>query len=396
MRDLLFLAHRFPYPPNKGDKIRSFNILRQLSKRFRIHLGCFVDDRDDMRHIGALKAYCVEVFCRPLERTTKIGRGAAGLCRGKSISESCYYDRAMAKWVGHTLDKFDIKDVFVFCSTMGPYALNVPRGARVIIDLVDVDSEKWSAYAKAAGWPLNRLYRYEQRRVLELEKRVASSCGRVLLVSEAEAGLFRSLAPELSTPVCSLENGVDLEYFDPAITYSCPFRPDAVPIVFTGMMDYRANIDAVTWFATEIFPRIRCDHAAAEFWIVGARPVRAVVALERLDGVHVTGAVEDVRPYLARAACVVAPLRVARGIQNKVLEAMAMGKAVVVTPAALEGLKAEPGHEVLRAAEAAEFSEAVSGVISGKWRGTGPAARRLVENEYGWAGKLKGLDEAFP
>jgi glycosyltransferase involved in cell wall biosynthesis len=162
------------------------------------------------------------------------------------------------------------------------------------------------------------------------------------------------------------------------------------------MMDYRANIDAVTWFATEIFPRIRCDHAAAEFWIVGARPVRAVVALERLDGVHVTGAVEDVRPYLARAACVVAPLRVARGIQNKVLEAMAMGKAVVVTPAALEGLKAEPGHEVLRAAEAAEFSEAVSGVISGKWRGTGPAARRLVENEYGWAGKLKGLDEAFP
>jgi glycosyltransferase involved in cell wall biosynthesis len=168
-----------------------------------------------------------------------------------------------------------------------------------------------------------------------------------------------------------------------------------LPIVFTGVMDYRANIDAVTWFTNDVFPFIRRTQGAAEFWIVGARPTPAVARLQKRDGVHVTGGVDDIRPYLSHAACAVAPLRVARGIQNKVLEAMAMAKAVVVSPAALEGLKAEPEREILKAGEAAEFAGAVSAVLSGKWRGIGPAARARIEEDYRWPEKLKVLEEAF-
>jgi len=395
LRDLLFLAHRFPYPPNKGDKIRSFHVLRHLAKHFRIYLGCFADDVDDMRRVDELREFCAEIFCLPLPWSTKIIRGVEALCRSKGISESCYQDISMTKWVRRTVDGRGIRDVFVFCSTMAPYMFAVPPGTRVVLDLVDVDSEKWAAYSRVASWPLRLLYHYEQQCVLALERRAAMSCDRVFLVSEFEADLFRSLAPEISVPICSLENGVDLNYFDPAKAYSCPFRRGALPIVFTGMMDYRANIDAVTWFATEVFPAIRRVQEAAEFWIVGARPTRAVAWLEKSDGVRVTGAVEDVRPYLAYAACVVAPMRVARGIQNKVLEAMSMARTIVLTPAALEGLKAEPGREVLPAAGVAEFADVVSGVISGNWTEIGPAARRRIEEDYRWDSKLKALDEAF-
>lgn len=396
MRDLLFLAHRLPYPPNKGDKIRSFHILRHLAKDFRIHLGCFADDVDDMRHVDALRELCAEVFCLPLRPTAKVIRSVGALCLGRSISESCYRDAAMTNWVRRTVDKFGITDAFVFCSMMAPYVRDVPPSTSVVVDMVDVDSEKWGAYSRAARWPLNLLYSYEQRRVLELERRVASACDRVLLVSEFEANLFRSLAPDLSKLVCCLGNGVDLDYFDPEREYSSPFRHGAVPVVFTGVMDYRANIDAVTWFAREVFPSVRRVRGAAEFWIVGAHPTSAVIRLGQLDGVRVTGAVEDVRPYLSHAACVVAPLRVARGIQNKVLEAMAMGKPVVLTPAALEGLDVVPGREVFLAAGASEFADAVSEVVSGRWGQAGPAARRRIEESYRWETKLKGLEHAFP
>jgi sugar transferase (PEP-CTERM/EpsH1 system associated) len=395
LRDLLFLAHRIPFPPNKGDKIRSFHILRHLAKHFRIHLGCFADNAEDLPHLDALREFCVEVFCLPLSRATRITRGIGGMSLGKSISESCYHDDAMADWVRRTLNSFEIKDVFAFCSMMAPYVLGAPLGAKIVVDMVDVDSEKWDAYSRAARWPLRLLYRYERQKVRALERRVASSCDRVLFVSQSEVRLFRSLEPEISTPICCLENGVDLDYFDPLHSYPSPFAPDASPIVFTGMMDYRANVDAVTWFATEVFPSIRAAWPSAEFWIVGARPTRAVIRLQNFGGVHTTGSVKDVRPYLAHAACVVAPLRVARGIQNKVLEAMAMAKPVVLTPAALEGLKAEPGREVLIAVESAEFAGSVSSVISGGWNGIGPAARARAEQDYRWSHKLMALEEAF-
>ena len=396
MRDLLFLSHRVPYPPNKGDKIRSFHILRNLAARFRVHLGCFFDDPADADHTDSLHEFCSEVFCLPLSRGRKAARGIRGLMTGRSVSEACFWDVRMQHWTRATLERFGIRDIFVFCSTMAPYVFETAQDRRVVLDMVDVDSEKWLAYSRRASWPLRQIYRFEQRHVLELEKRAARASGRVMFVSAAEAQAFAALAPELSERILVMGNGVDLVRFDPSRHYATPFVPGVLPIVFTGAMDYRANIDAVTWFAGEVFPAIRRTHAHAEFWIVGANPSRPVLRLTRRAGIRVTGSVADVRPYLAHAVCAVAPMRIARGIQNKVLESMAMAKPVVLTSAALEGLHVENKREVLVADTARDFVACVSGVLSDQWNELGRAARKGVEADSSWADKLRLLDDLFP
>jgi sugar transferase (PEP-CTERM/EpsH1 system associated) len=199
----------------------------------------------------------------------------------------------------------------------------------------------------------------------------------------------------LSGRIGWINNGVDSEYFDPTQMHQNPFGRDGLPIVFTGAMDYRANIEAVTWFALSCFPRIRCLHPRAEFWIVGASPSSAVRSLCEREGVRVTGGVEDVRPYIAHAACAVAPLLVARGVQNKVLEAMAMRRPVVVTPGAREGIEAQHERELLISVRTDEFVSRVSEVLSGRWSGLGDAARTFVKRFHSWPENLKSLDNLF-
>jgi sugar transferase (PEP-CTERM/EpsH1 system associated) len=395
LRDLLFLAHRIPYPPNKGDKIRSFHILQHLAGRFRVHLGCFFDDAADRDQFGYLRGLCSEVFCLPLGRVRKAARGIHGLLTNRSVSEACYQDVRMRNWVRATIERCGILDIFVFCSTMAPYMLEFAPGRHVVLDMVDVDSEKWRAYADSANWLLRLLYQFEQRHVLELEKRATGASDRVLFVSPAEAQSFAALVPEMSERLAPLENGVDLDRFDPSQFTASPFASGVLPIVFTGAMDYRANVDAVTWFAGDVLPAVRRTHANAEFWIVGGNPSTAVLRLSRHPGIRITGAVADVRPYLAHAACAVAPMRIARGVQNKVLEAMAMAKPVVLTPAALEGLRVLEGREVLVAGSAQDFSDCVSGVLSGLSGELGRAARERVETDYSWPENLRLLDDLF-
>jgi sugar transferase (PEP-CTERM/EpsH1 system associated) len=279
---------------------------------------------------------------------------------------------------------------------MAPYLIEHVSGRPTVIDMVDVDSEKWGAYSRSVKWPLSALFRIEQRRVLELERRAATLFDHVFFVSRNEAEAFRELEPELSDKVGYLENGVDLGQFDPTETRFNPFGVSGQPIVFTGAMDYRPNIDAVRWFAAEIFPRIRQEHANAEFWIVGGNPSSTVRALSRKPGIFVTGAVPDVRPYLAHACCAVAPMRIARGVQNKVLEAMAMAKPAVLTPAALEGLHAVPEHDLLVAGDARTFARCVSEIMSASWGGLGQAARAYVERKHRWTQNLSVLDGVLP
>jgi len=396
VQDLLFLAHRIPFPPNKGDKIRSFHILRHLASRFKVHLGCFCDEAADQRHIAPLRELCSEVFCLPLGRTQIAMRSLRAVALGKSISEASYRDRRMSAWIRDTLGKHEIKDIFVFCSAMAPYVLGCCSDRRVVIDIVDLDSAKWEAYARSAPWPLSTLYRFEQRNVFLLERQAAAACDRALFVSKAEANAFLNLAPELSGRVEYLENGVDLDRFDPAHVFPNPFGKGKSTIVFTGAMNYRPNVDAVVWFVQEAFPAIRRTHAGAEFWIVGANPTASVRRLSRQAGVRVTGAVSDVRPYIANADCAVAPLRLGRGVQNKVLEAMAMAKPVVLTLAAHEGLNAIPGEEVLLANSGWDFARCVSDVLSGQWNEMGRAARARVELDHRWPQNLNVLDQLFP
>jgi sugar transferase (PEP-CTERM/EpsH1 system associated) len=396
MRHLLFIAHRIPYPPDKGDKIRSYHILRHLAARFKVHLGCFIDEAADERHIEPLREICEEVFCLPIGRTRRILRGVRGLALGRSITQESFSDRRMHAWVRDALKRSDITAAFAFCSAMAPYLIERPSCRRMVLDMVDVDSEKWGAYSRSVKWPLSALYRIEQRRVFELERRAGALFDHVFFVSRNEADVFLELDPELSAKVGYLENGVDLERFDPAQTLPNPFGTCEQPIVFTGAMDYRPNIDAVLWFAREVFRGVRDEHANAEFWIVGGNPPSSVRGLSRKPGIFVTGAVSDVRPYLAHAACAVAPMHIARGVQNKVLEAMAMAKPVVLTPAALEGLHALPDQDLLVAGNAGIFARRVSEVLSARWGGLGQSARAYVEREHRWAQNLSVLDDVLP
>jgi sugar transferase (PEP-CTERM/EpsH1 system associated) len=238
----------------------------------------------------------------------------------------------------------------------------------------------------------------EWHKVAGLERRIAEECDLTTFVSEAEAGMFRTIMPDLADKVRGVSSGVDFRYFDPAAGHAKVYDTSIPTFVFTGTMNYPPNVDAVTWFASDSLPAIQQRHAGAQFFIVGANPAPEVQALTERPGVHVTGRVPDVRPYLAHATAAVAPMRIARGIQNKVLEAMAMGRPVIVTPGALEGIEAEPGRDVVLVPEdAAALAAAVCRMVENPAEAAaiGAAARRLVTERYDWPVRLAAYDDVL-
>lgn len=394
MSALLFLAHRIPYPPNKGDKIRSWNILRHLSRRMPVRLAAFVDDPADWQHAESLRRWCDEVRLFPLHPGRARVRSLLGLGTGAPLSVVYFQRRALGRWVERQVFEQGVDQAFVFSSTMAQYLLGGRfAGVRRVVDMVDVDSEKFRHYAEHHSGPLARLYAREARRLLGFERRVAAEFAESLFVSESEAALFRGLAPESADRVCHMTNGVDAGYFAPHHALDNPYGPDEKALVFTGAMDYAANIDAVKWFCDQVWPRLRRQVPACRFHIVGARPAEAVRRLAEREGVSVSGAVDDVRPYLAHAVAAVAPLRIARGLQNKVLEAMAMAKPVVATPAAMEGIVTADGLEALVEATPEGFASRLGSLLEQGDRGHwGARAREFVLRHHAWDAHLLELD----
>ena len=395
MEDLLYLVHRIPYPPNKGDKIRSFHLLKHLSQRYRVHVGAFVDDKADWAYAEAVKKMAGGELCLlPLHPKMATLKSATGLLTGEPLTLPYYRDRRMQRWVDDLLAGGTVKRALVYSSSMAQY-LMPHAGLNRVIDFVDIDSDKWRQYADKKPWPLKWIYRREAAALLAYEHRVTQAFDAATFVSEAEAALFKRLVPEGAHKVFGFSNGVDTEYFSPANDLPNPFMPQERAIVFTGAMDYWANVDAVTWFATEVFRSVRDRIPATQFYIVGARPTPEVQKLATIPGVVVTGSVMDIRPYLAHAALAVAPLRIARGIQNKVLEAMAMAKPTVVSPEALEGIAAAPEEELLLARNGEEFRSRCLAVLQGGHAMLGERARARVMADYSWDHHLAGLDRAL-
>ena len=390
MDDLLLLVHRLPYPPNKGDKIRSWHLLRHLAARYRVHLATFVDDPDDWRHVDHVRQLCASSHFAPLNPRMARVRSLGALLSSRPMSFDYYSDRGTRHWVRRTLAARRIDRIVVFSSPMAQY-VQQHEGVRRIVDLCDVDSEKWRQYAQQRSWPASMVYGLEARRLLAYERHVAAASDAALFVSQPEAQLFATLAPESAARIGWYSNGVDTAYFSPDAAHVNPYSPGEQAIVFCGAMDYWPNVDAVQWFARDVLPAVLAREPRARFAIVGARPSPEVQALATLPGVSVTGTVPDVRPYVAHAALSVAPLRVARGIQNKVLEAMSMAKTVVLTPQALEGIDATPGRDVVLAHDAPSFAAAVCAQLAAPGI-VGAAARRLVERAYGWDARLSTLD----
>jgi sugar transferase (PEP-CTERM/EpsH1 system associated) len=396
-KDLLYLVHRIPYPPNKGDKIRSFHLLRFLAERYRVHLGTFVDYEEDWQHLSEVRSLCADVCAVKLNPARQGVRSLKGLVAGEPLSVPYYESSTLRDWVRRKVYEQGITRMVFFSSPMVQYAPSNGMAVRKVVDFVDVDSEKWRQYSERRSWPLSWLYRREGERLLEFECAAAASADASLFVTREEADLFRSRARpgiEGDGRIQAIRNGVDSLYFSPHREYPSPYESGGPVMVFTGMMDYWANVDAVTWFAQEACPRIRTAIQGARFFIVGARPTRAVERLGALPGVTVTGPVEDVRSYLAHAEIAVAPLRVARGIQNKVLEAMAMAKPVVATAAALEGL--ELPRELARVGGTP--GELAAGAIEllrsrGEREALGARGRSWVEENHDWARTLLPIAE---
>jgi sugar transferase (PEP-CTERM/EpsH1 system associated) len=386
--DILFLAHRIPYPPDRGDKIRSWNILQHLAGLGRVHLACFADDEADAAHLAGLRQALggrlgtahVEV-----RRTSRASAAARALLEGKPVSLTLFDSAAMRLFVTRTIVEQRISTVFAFSGQMAQF---VPPGPRLVMDFVDMDSAKFASYGEQGG-PLGAVHRREARKLFAFEREVAGRAAVSLFVSEDEASLFRRSAALPHADIRALHNGVDLEFYRPGADFARLAPPGAPLIVFTGQMDYAPNADAVAWFADEVLPNI----PKAQFAIVGRNPTEAVRRLAGRDRVVVTGAVADTRSWLAAADVVVAPLRIARGIQNKVLEAMAMARPVVASPAAFEGIEAEPGRDLLVAEAAAEQAKAIRHVLSdpGRAAALGAAARRRMEEAYRWSVRLAPL-----
>ena len=389
MESILYLTHRIPFPPNKGDKVRSFNLLRFLCKRYRVHLGTFVDDPADLAHVPELEKMCASFKAITLRPAAARLRSAIGLWTGEALTLPYYRNAALEEWIERAVRDHGISKAIVFSSAMAQYVLE-HRGLRVVVDFVDVDSAKWDQYGRSRPWPFSAIYGREGRRLLAFERVVAARAHASVFVTEAEARLFCRLAPECAQTVHYAQNGVDTDYFEPDPDRASPFAANEDAIVFTGAMDYWPNIDAVTWFASEVMPEIVARRPSARFYIVGMQPAPAVMALDRDPSITVTGGVPDTRPYLQHARVVVAPLRVARGIQNKVLEGMAMGRPVVVSAAAAEGIRATHGIELDVASDGAEFATKALALMDDQPRSRrmGEAARARVVAAYSWSANL--------
>jgi sugar transferase (PEP-CTERM/EpsH1 system associated) len=387
MGDILFLAHRIPYPPDRGDKIRAYHLLRHLARNHRVHLVAFADDPDDLQHQDGLAPYTATrtiIWRAPPTLWT----GVRALLQRRPVSLVAFGHPAVQRAVDALLMAEPIETIFLFSSQMAQYLPPDPE-QRVIMDFVDMDSAKFAAYAKSARAPMAWVHRREASLLLAHERRVACAADASLFVSDAEAALFRERTE--APRVHAIENGIDTIFYDPAQRFE-PVGGEGPLLVFTGQMNYRPNIEAVTWFADHVFPRIRQAHPDARFAIVGRAPSPAVRALAERPGILVTGSVPDVRDWLAAAALVVAPLQLARGIQNKVLEGMAMARAVVASPAAAEGID---HADTLCVAEGADaFGDAVRRLLDAPDTATalGASARARVIARYSWDARLAPLD----
>jgi sugar transferase (PEP-CTERM/EpsH1 system associated) len=394
---ILFLAHRIPYPPNKGDKIRSFHELRaMLDRGHEVHLLAFADDAKDVRHAATLADLCASATILPLDRRRATLRALATLPRRAPLSVGYFGSARMRRAVGRASASARPDLIFAYSAMMAAYVPD-ELAARTVVDLTDVDSEKWRAYAERLPGPLAWLYALECRRLRRWEGAILERVAYTVVSTEREAAL---LAPA-DSPVSQVRlrvvtNGVDLQYYRPRpILRPPPDRPSApVPrLVFVGVMNYYPNVEAACFLAEEIFPRVRRCVPSAELLIVGSNPTRRVRRLGERPGVSVTGHVEDVRPYLVDATACVVPLRIARGVPNKVLEAMASGCAVVATPAAVAALRVVDGEQVLIGRDTDELARAIVRVVSDDALrlGLGARARRFVEAEHRWAPHMRRL-----
>lgn len=391
MANVLFLAHRLPYPPDKGDKIHTYHVLRHLAQRHRVLLGTVVDDPDDERHLPAVRSMCAEMHAARLRPAVALVRALGSFVRREAFTFGYFRDGGLGRWVRSVARRERPDVVLLHASSMLPYAESV--NAPLVADYNDVDSAKWAEYGRRRRGPLAWAFRREGRLLLEAERRGARRAHSTLFCTEREAALFRRLAPESADKVGVLGNGVDSGWFAPDAAHVSPYPAGTRALVFVGTMSYWPNVDAARWLVKEVLPRLQSRWPTLRLYIVGRGPRAPVLALSG-PRVTVTGFVPDTRPWLQHADVAVAPMRVAPGVQNKILEAMSMACPVVTTPVCAEAIEAEPHRSLLVAADAEGLVRAIERLLQdAELRARiGAEGRRFVMQRYAWPDRLATLD----
>lgn len=388
--NILYLCHRIPYPPDKGDKIRSYHQIQNLAQRHSVYVACLIDDPDDWQYVDPLRSLCrkVEVVGRKgLHEWWRMGKA---FLRGQPLSIGAFYVPALREKVNVLLKQEAIDRIVIFSSPMAEYVRHVSAIPK-IIDFVDMDSEKWREYAQMKPFPLSLVYRIEANRLGRYELEMATTSQKSLVISQEETHLLRERSNQMVEPRV-IKNGVDFEYFSPS---SKEQRTKPI-IVFTAAMDYFPNVDGALFFCQEILPRILQVIPQAQFYIVGRNPLVSLRKIaKRMPQIHVTGTVPDVRPYLSEAIVAVAPLRIARGVQNKILEAMAMELPVVGTTPAFQGLGVASEHGMYLADDPGEFAETIVKLLGNteRARDCGVSARQYVISHFDWSDILQEFEQ---
>ena len=386
---IFYICRRVPFPPDRGDKIAAFNAIRHLAARHEVHVFCLGDGVRDLANISGLQAYAKSVSAAPVDEFTIKLRALAALVTGQPLSVAALNESKLHDAIQKKFTELRPDLIIVYSCNMAQFAEHFPNVPR-IMHFGDLDSLKWPQYAERSSIPLNWIYAIEARRLLGYERHIAQIFSHALVHTEIEKHDFERLIPGI--PVAVVGNGVDLDYFRSAGEAKKP-----ASMVFTGVMEYRPNIDAVVWFCDEILPIVQANIPVANFTICGSRPAPAVRRLAKRRGVRVTGWVADARPYLDRAEIFVAPLRMARGVQNKLLEALAMGLPCVASTAAWSGTAVADGQGILATDEPREFARRVIDLL-GDSDGRAEMARRAraaaVAN-YRWEVQLACLDQVI-
>jgi sugar transferase (PEP-CTERM/EpsH1 system associated) len=385
--NILFISHRIPFPPDHGGKIRAFNMIRHLAKSHSVVVASLAESEREMEEASGLKNYCSKVIAEVVPASSRWLQASREVFGGRPSSVAYFWSLNLYKRIGQLLaaNKFDV--IFVHCAFVAQYVRDYRDGHR-ILDLCDIDSAKWLDYSRWRAGPLSWGYLLEAKKLRNYEKEVATNFHRCTVATRGELAEFKKL--NVGTPCTVIPNGVDLNYFHFHWNGN-----DGRVIVFVGRMDYFPNVDGALYFARTIFPIVRRSVPYAELRIVGSNPTKAIRRLANIPGITVTGQVPDVRPHLAEAVVAVAPLRLARGTQNKILEAMAMGIPVVASVEAAKGITATPGENLLVAHDRDTFASHVIKLMQNEQlrRSLSQSGRQKIALTHNWSNSMNILED---
>ncbi len=385
--NILFLTHRFPCPPDRGDRIRSYHTIKFLSKRHNIFLASVDETNPPSIHINCMKELCKKILFSPINRRKQMIKASFYLPTNVPLSLPLFYNKKLYKNIKEVVENQKIDLIYIYCVSMAPYVekfSNIPK----VIDFIDSDSQKWLDYASTTKFPMKLIYMREGKLLRQYEKKIANKSHHAFVASKREEDIFKRYIT--SCPITTILNGVSIPDYIKRHNNS-----KEINIVFVGVMDYWPNVDAVTFFAKDVFPKIRKEFSEAKFFIVGKNPCEQVKKLSEIPGVKVTGFVPDVKEYLLSATLCVVPLRIARGIQNKLLEAMAMKVPVVATSAATEGIMATPEKDLLIADDPDEMAKKIINLIKDKklQEELSNNAFWYIKRYHNWEHNLKTLED---